>query len=116
MPDIKADNVIFIKNRVKVIWSSFSEVQATLNLLNSAIRDDNDYFVLISGVDYPIRSNEEIKNRLSYGHEFIHILEQSKHTSHPISYFKYYYFSNFMGNQKVLNISYSEILKSCSEV
>src|SRR4051812_35408709 len=72
LPNLKGDNIIFIKNRVKVYWSTFSEVQATLHLMDEAARDRrHDYFVLISGVDYPIRSNAEIIKKLSNGGEFI---------------------------------------------
>jgi hypothetical protein len=56
----KDNRVRFVK-RVKAEWGSFGLVEATLNALYS-IRN-SDYFdkvILLSGQDYPIKSNEEI--------------------------------------------------------
>lgn len=55
-------NVTLVKNRVPVYWGSFHIVQATLNTFQEAFGYDNyDYFVLLSGADYPVRSNEYIE-------------------------------------------------------
>src|SRR4051794_14167084 len=93
LPEIKGDNIIFIENRVKVYWSTFSEVQATLNLMEKAILDTrNSYFVLLSGADYPVKSNNEIIRRLSHGGEFI----QLGANYYPRKYrFVYYYFDGY---------------------
>src|SRR5437868_6775920 len=96
MPALKGQNIIFTKERVRVYWSSFSEVTATLNLLRMAIKDrDNDYFVLLSGVDYPVKSNSLIVERLSQNGEFLYM---TKATSHVL--YKYYYLNGFNRNEK----------------
>tara|TARA_R110002020_G_scaffold318950_5_gene534645 strand:+ start:2962 stop:3897 length:936 start_codon:yes stop_codon:yes gene_type:complete len=62
-------NVFFLNgnDRIKVHWAGFSQVSATLSLIRCCIskNDENsqDYLkvVFISGVDYPIKKNSEIK-------------------------------------------------------
>lgn len=50
--------VRFSTNRVHARWGAFSLFQASLNLLTEALQDHDefDYFVLLSGADYPLRS------------------------------------------------------------
>jgi Core-2/I-Branching enzyme len=56
------DEVVFIKNDVAVYWGDFSPVQATLNGMKEIKESagDFDYFILLSGQDYPIVSTEKI--------------------------------------------------------
>ncbi|MDQ1425119.1 MAG: hypothetical protein QOD72_2617 [Acidimicrobiaceae bacterium] len=51
-------NVEFTQERVRVEWGHFSQVEAALVLLRAGVADPRrfDRFVLISGVDYPLRS------------------------------------------------------------
>ena len=53
---------VLIANRVDACWGGFSLVRATLNLMAAAVRDtpEADWFLLLSGADYPIRGNREI--------------------------------------------------------
>ena len=55
-----------IPDRVSACWGGFSLVQATLNLMSAAACDPEpaDWYVLLSGADYPIRSNDEIRDYL----------------------------------------------------
>lgn len=70
-------NVHFIQDRVRVYWGDFSQVEATLNLLKSALSAPErfDYFVLLSGADYPLRSASYIGSFFARhaGQEFIDI-------------------------------------------
>lgn len=53
--------VRFIEDRVDVIWGDFSQVLATLNMMCAAIEDNvGGFAILLSGQDYPIKSNQEI--------------------------------------------------------
>src|ERR1700675_1195653 len=49
----------FIQDRVPCAWADYSLVQATLNLMRSALRSEHefDYLILLSGVCYPLKSN-----------------------------------------------------------
>lgn len=56
----------FIENRVKVYWGGISMVQATLNLIKEAIDSEEcfSHLVLLSGLDYPIKSPKLIHDFL----------------------------------------------------
>jgi alr4323 protein len=68
---LEKDNVIFLEDRIDVIWGDFSIVQATLNAMKSIIEHkDQGYTILLSGQDYPIKSNQKIKEYLSKNQDF----------------------------------------------
>ena len=51
----------FIEDRVSVHWGGFSSVVATINLMEAALKAGKfDRYVLLQGLDYPIKSNQEI--------------------------------------------------------
>lgn len=73
-------NVHFIENRVNVRWGTYSIVEATINCLNKVVDDKkNGYCILLSGVDYPIKSNKLIQEHFknNNGNEFIEICNDS---------------------------------------
>jgi len=57
-------NVHFIKNRFKIWWGTFSLVDAILSSVREIVYSGVDYerLVLLSGQDYPIKSNEFIRS------------------------------------------------------
>ncbi|HEY8890130.1 MAG TPA: beta-1,6-N-acetylglucosaminyltransferase [Clostridium sp.] len=68
-------SVYFVKDRESVNWSAYSMVRATLKLMNM-VKDTGkkyDYISFISGQDYPIKSNDYIRNFLTknQGKEFM---------------------------------------------
>lgn len=72
---VNGDNIFMTKERIPVYYGGYSQVEATLILLREALAgsQDYDYFVLLSGSHYPLRSKEYIyrffeRNR---GSEFI---------------------------------------------
>jgi len=72
---IKLKNIYVIKNRIFVEWGGESQIEATLELMNS-IKNSNkqyDYVHLISGQDFPIRNRWEIREFFynNRGFEFI---------------------------------------------
>jgi len=57
----KWDNVKFITKRVDIQWGSYSMVKAITRLMRFSLMNNNfDRLVLLSGVDYPIVSNQKI--------------------------------------------------------
>jgi hypothetical protein len=52
------ENVHFVHERVGAKWMSFTLVEISLRLLRLAIMHGFDYCLLLSGVDYPIKSND----------------------------------------------------------
>lgn len=69
------NNIFFFEeDRISVYWGDLSQIKATLLAINKIIKDKRTgYCVLMSGQDYPIKSNEYIFNFLSrnYGLNFI---------------------------------------------
>jgi hypothetical protein len=63
---LKTDKVHFTKNRISVKWGDFTLIEATLELCREAIKssEDFDYVILLSGQDYPIKSNRQIEEFL----------------------------------------------------
>lgn len=113
MPNISREHVVFITNRVKVYHSTFSENKATIRLMQRAVADGiYDRYILLSGMDYPVRSNKEIIQRISTGEAYITMYQWPNHL-HASSYFKYYYFDRF--NRRQVNFKkrfYEAIEKS----
>jgi len=76
-----AHRATMIPERVDVTWGCFSQVEATLGGLRAVLRSGSrpDYVSLISGQDYPIRSNAFILKFLSErrGAEFVESCELS---------------------------------------
>jgi hypothetical protein len=76
---IRGENVFFCEKRVLVHWGEFSGVRAVLLLLEQALSRPAkyDYFVLLSGSEYPLRSAKYIHRFLesNRGLEFISILK-----------------------------------------
>lgn len=76
LPDFPVgDNVHFIPNRVKVTWANFSQVEATLKMMRAAQAVNPDYYLLISGADYPIRPTQFLLDKLNEGGQFINFVK-----------------------------------------
>jgi hypothetical protein len=75
----QAPNVFFLGERVPVYWGQWQTVEATLNLIRSALEHDReyDYMVLLSGSCYPIRSRKYIQQVFAkyHGDEFINAVQ-----------------------------------------
>lgn len=68
---LEKENVIFLKDRVDVIWGDFSIVRATLNAMKNIVEHRSQgYTILLSGQDYPIKSKKEIREYLSKNQDF----------------------------------------------
>lgn len=94
LPD--ESNVMLIKNTVAVHWGGFSVTQAILNLLQEASAIGKyDYFILISGADYPVKSNANIFRFLQQhqGEEFINLckMPEMNKTFDRVEYFYFDY-------------------------
>ncbi len=65
----------FVDKRHKVYWGGYNAIDATYELIRCALSSDRhyDYFVLLQNLDYPIRSNQAIKQFFidQKGKEFI---------------------------------------------
>lgn len=60
------NQIVFVADRVNCIWGDISVVNATLNCIKQIVAENrNGYSVLLSGQDYPIKSNFYIKEYLN---------------------------------------------------
>ncbi|UHO39172.1 glycosyl transferase family 14 [Chryseobacterium capnotolerans] len=90
---IKGENIFFIENRVDCIWGDFSQVQATLNMIQEVLKIDynpNTRVVLLSGQDYPIKSLDFINDFFEKheGFSFINIENITQSGSHHLKNLK----------------------------
>jgi core-2/I-Branching enzyme len=76
---IGGENVFFSNMRIPVYWAEFSQFQAILLLLRQALESPQDfqYFVLLSGSDFPLRSPAYIQKFLEVNHglEFMSLMK-----------------------------------------
>lgn len=65
--------VNFIEDRVNVRWGEFSQIEATLKMLNCVNKNKYDYICLLSGDCLPLKSSFDIKNffQKNTGKEFL---------------------------------------------
>jgi hypothetical protein len=78
LANINGVNVHVSQERVPVYWGDFSQVEATLLLLRLALADQRrfDYFVLLSGADYPLQPVSYIESffERNKGKEYMNIV------------------------------------------
>lgn len=95
LPDMK--NLYILKEK-NIYWGGFSFVEAVISLINKAISTSKfDYMILLSGSDYPIRSNSTIKNFLkkNNGKEFINISRMPENNKTLDRIYYYYLETDF---------------------
>lgn len=92
--------------RMNTVWGGDSLVLCELRLLEAAAKNSQIrkyvYYHLLSGVDYPLRSQDYIHNffEKNQGTEFINFWTKEKAYSHRNRALKYYFFQNHIGNSK----------------
>ncbi|NGP89788.1 beta-1,6-N-acetylglucosaminyltransferase [Fodinibius halophilus] len=85
-------NVHVVEDRIDITWGGFGMVVATIKLLQLAYRTSGEgYYCLISGADYPVRSNERITKELAKGYERINI-KAAPLPHKKMERFEYYHF------------------------
>lgn len=69
------NKVIFVEDRVNVIWADVSQIKSTINTLKLIDGQKYDYVFLVSGDCLPIKSDNDIKEflKVNKGKEFIGI-------------------------------------------
>jgi len=89
-----SENVLFIKDRVRVSWAAFSQVEATLRLMRAALDSGHEFthLMMLSGLDYPIKPLSTLHELLNQqpAHEFIRFIDATR--THYRIYFDHYWF------------------------
>lgn len=91
-----ANNVFVLpyEMRVNVLWGDISQVEATLNLIRATRGKQYDYYWLISGQDFPIKSPKYIVEYLSQNPEnnYIDLFKGKVHQEKDLKRNEVYYF------------------------
>lgn len=71
---IHHSNLHFISERVNVSWGGYSQIQSELALFRAATPGEYEYYHIISGIDLPLRTAQEVYDffHARRGLEFIH--------------------------------------------
>lgn len=101
---------LHIFHEISVFWGTFSQVECELFLLEKASKQEHEYYHLLSGLDLPLASQDEIhvffdKNR---GKEFVDFKEEYVNTKQFERKKRFYYFFVQNSNSTIKNkiISY----------
>lgn len=100
------DKVLFLPDRIEINWGTFSQVEATLNLMRYSIDKEYDYFSLISESDLPLKNSQEMNEFLENhrGKEFIGFVPEV--TKNTIENIKFSYFSVLQGRKNYIRKLY----------
>lgn len=92
------NKVKFVKKRVDIKWGEYSQVQATINLLNATIEKKYDYIFLLSGDCLPLKNNTQIQYILKENNkrEYVALDSNYKNIENRVKYkyTKYHYKKN----------------------
>lgn len=93
--------ITFVENK-NVIWGAYSQIEAEMVLLEAAIKGDFNYYHLLSGIDFPIKSNQALQAFLqkNAGREFVQF-QKEKISEKNFKRVKYYYLlQEYVGKKK----------------
>ena len=97
-----AKSKICFVDRVEVQWGDYSVIEAEFRLLRAAVNENYQYFHLISGMDLPLKSQNEIHEYFDRhnGKEFIQFLddEWTRKTQTRVRY--YWFFQGKLGSRR----------------
>jgi len=89
------ESVIFIKDRVRVSWAAYSQVEATLRMMRAALDSGHDFshLVMLSGLDYPIKPLSSLHAFLdrNTGRELIQFVDASVSPAYRVFYEHYWF-------------------------
>lgn len=101
-------NVHFVEDRKKGFWGDFSLVSATLECIKFSLNEkiDFDYAFLLSGQDFPLKTNREIHEFINQnnGKEFINVekMPTSFWRAGGMDRLEYIHFNSFKKNDKTI--------------
>ena len=112
--NIKCDNVFFTTDRVKVCHAGFSQVKAMIVLMQEAMKKDNyDYFMFLSGVDYPLKTPKQFHKFLEENNSRNFINYFSCREDAPSNYHLSGYFNEdlILGSNAIISLIFRAICK-----
>ena len=106
--------LVFIK-RLPVNWGDYSQIKAELALLNEATKSPHSYYHLISGVDFPLKTQNYIHTFFikNMGKQFISVDYCEERRVEFTDRIRYYYpFQDIIGRNRGKFIAACEILQN----
>ncbi len=100
---------VYFVERNKVSWGAYSQIDAELLLLKAALNSQHEYYHLLSGVDLPVKSQDEIHAYfdLHAGKEFLSFHDEYLSRASFINRLRYYhFFQDIIGHKKGRNLFY----------
>lgn len=94
---------IWFVDRVKVNWAGYSLIKAELILLKEATKEYHQYYHMMSGVDFPLKTQVEIRQFFSAnnGKEFIRFDENANQSGDFLDRVRYcYFFQDVIGRNE----------------
>lgn len=91
---------LFFAERAAITWGGYSLIDVELRLLEMAFRNDYyTYFHCISGVDLPLKKQEDIHMFFNEnkGKEFIHFCDDDFNRIHKTRYARYHFLQDWIG-------------------
>jgi hypothetical protein len=86
-----SDCVFYAKQRYSIRWAGFGMIDSTLTLIHAALaHGEYDYFIHLSGLDYPIKSNHAILKLLAEGGQYLDSTEMP-HPGHSLDRLHYFF-------------------------
>ncbi len=105
----KKTQVTFVE-RYNVNWGGYSQINITLRLFEEALKGQHDYYHVLSGIDFPIKSMEDIyaffeKNK---GYEFVHFCTDEFTKANTDRYAQYHFLQESVGRRTTGILYYIE--------
>lgn len=81
--------IVFIEPRMRITWGGVSIIRAEMALLEVSTRTQHSYYHLISGLDLPIKPQDEIHDffNANSGKEFLDMWKMEGHTMNRAKYY-----------------------------
>lgn len=111
---IKKANIVFVKRR-RVNWGGYSQIKTTMQLLSEAVKTEHSYYHFISGVDMPLKTQDDIHEffKRNYPKEFVGFDRDSNVNEANFRRIKYYYpFQELIGRSDSGVYKYIRIMQN----
>lgn len=86
----------------KIYWGGYCQIDCELRLMEAANRKKYDYYHVMSGIDFPIKSMAEIHQffEQNQGHEFVHMSGEEFDKRSESRYEQYHFLQKHVGRAR----------------
>lgn len=96
----RESQIIFVE-RTSVVWGGYSQINCELRMMEEASRSGYDYYHMMSGIDFPIKSMQYIHDYFANGkkYEYIHFADESSVQDLENRYEQYHFLQEYVGRK-----------------